>query len=305
MPILEFFSDSARPVSLSTGLPQELSRHAVSHPVRESTALSNWSTSTSASRTGSDAAWSNYWQVDPHPIPRLGEGQEPRLAAECDEKRTSLPQPSLARRGIATAAEPAQWTIDQTRHLEPGKCLNIDLRGAGVIRQMRIRVEPATPEVLRGTRMRIRWDGAASPSVDVPIGHFFGHAYSGHGRWFTSKAAVLGRKPLEDSPYVDYPSAYNSLLLGVTDREAYSRFPMPFANGAMLTIENRSGSRIENTARADSMSSDSIVCRPNWGRFHATCTEAPAAADKTPVFGPRVCPARWFSRRKAEVNTSA
>ena len=111
---------------------------------------------------------------------------------------------------------------------------------------MRISVEPATPEVLRGTRMQITWDGAAKPSVDVPIGHFFGHAYSGHGRWFTSKAAVLGRKPLKDSPYVDYTSAFNSLLLGVTEKEAYSRFPMPFANGATLTIENQSGKRIEN-----------------------------------------------------------
>ena len=125
-------------------------------------------------------------------------------------------------------AEPAKWTIDETTAVEPGKAMNIDLPGAGVIRQMRISVEPATPEVLRGARMQINWDGAAKPSVDVPIGHFFGHAYSGHGRWFTSKAAVLGKKPLKDSPYVDYTSAYNSLLLGVTEKEAYSRFPMPF-----------------------------------------------------------------------------
>ena len=175
--------------------------------------------------------------------------------------------------------------------------MNIDLSDAGVIRQMRISTEPATPEVLRGTRMQIRWDGAAKPSVDVPIGHFFGHAYSGHGRWFTSKAAVLGRKPLQDLPYVDYTSAFNSLLLGVTETEAYCRFPMPFANGAKLTIENQSGKRIESLrVRLDVEPLEQVPT--NWGRFHATWTESPAATDKTPVFGPQKVPGKVVLQRE-------
>ena len=156
---------------------------------------------------------------------------------------------------------------------------------------MQISVEPATPEVLRGTRLQTTWDGTAKASVDVPMGHFFGHAYSGHGKWFTSKAAVLGKKPLPSSPYVDYTSDYNSLLPGVTSKEAYSRFPMPFASGATLTIQNRSGTRIENLrVRLDVERFAQLPT--NWGRFHATWTESPAATDKSPVTGPKNVPVK-------------
>ena len=161
---------------------------------------------------------------------------------------------------------------------------------------MRIGMEPATPEVLRGTRMQIRWDKATEPSVDVPIGHFFGHAYSGHGKWFTSKAAVLGRKPLKDSPYVDYTSAYNSLLLGVTETEAYSRFPMPFANGRKLNRESVGQADRKLRVRLDVERLERIPA--DWGRFHATWTEAPAATDKTPVFGPKKVPGKVVLRRE-------
>ena len=194
-----------------------------------------------------DAAWSNYWQIV---YTRYPETMKVKSLAwppsEAEKKEVDSTAQAWLEAESKPPAEPANWTIDQTAAVEPGKAVNIDLSDAGVIRQMRISTEPATPEVLRGTRMQIRWDGAAKPSVDVPIGHFFGHAYSGHGSWFTSKAAVLGRKPLKDLPYVDYTSAFNSLLLGVTETEAYCRFPMPFANGAKLTIENQSGKRIEN-----------------------------------------------------------
>ncbi len=145
--------------------------------------------------------------------------------------------------------------------------------------------------------MQIKWDHAAEPSVDVHIGHFFGHAYSGHGTWFTSKAAVLGRKPLKDWPYVDYPSAFNSLLLGVREKEAYSRFPMPFTNGATLTIENQSGKRIENLrVRLDVERLEHVPS--NWGRFQATWSEAPAATNKTPMFGPKKVPSKVVLERE-------
>ena len=162
---------------------------------------------------------------------------------------------------------------------------------------MRIGIEPATPEVLGGSRMLIRWDGRAKPSVDVPVGHFFGHAYGGYGKQFTSRAAVLGKEPLEGKPKVSYSSAYNSLLLGVTDKYAYSHFPMPFASGASLTIENRSERRLDNlrvrlaVERLESIPS-------NWGRFHATWTEAPAATEKTPVTGPKNVPVQTVLQRQ-------
>ena len=291
MPIPEFFSDTEGPFPYplvfhksypGTLFPIPFEKHCLVQLVNEGFGKPEWN----------DAAWSNYWQVV---YTRYPESIKVKSLAwplnEAEKKEVDSTAQAWLEAETKPPVEPANWTIDRTTAAEPGKAVNIDLSDAGVIRQMRISIEPATPEVLRGTRMQIRWDGAAKPSVDVPIGHFFGHAYSGHGNWFTSKAAVLGRKPLQDLPYVDYTSAFNSLLLGVTETEAYCRFPMPFANGAKLTIENQSGKRIASLrVRLDVEPLEQVPT--NWGRFHATWTESPAATDKTPVFGPQKVPGK-------------
>jgi hypothetical protein len=289
MPILKFFSDSEGPFPYplvfhksypGTLFPIPFEKHCLVQLVNERYGKPDWK----------DAAWSNYWQVTYSRYPDsvkvtslvwpFSDTETTQVAATAQAWLEAESQPP---------AEPAIWTVDQTDTVEAGKAINIDLPGIGVIRQMRVGIEPATPEVLRGTRMQIRWDQAAEPSVDVPIGHYFGHAYCGHGRWFTSKAAVLGRSPLKDSPYADYTSAFNSLLLGGTETEAYSSFPMPFSNGATLTIRNRSGSQIESLrVRLDVERLERIP--PDWGRFHTTWTEAPAATGNTPVFGPKRVP---------------
>lgn len=297
MPVLEFFSDSEGPIPYplvfyksypGTLFPIPFEKHCLVQLVNERFGQPDWK----------DEAWGNYWQVtytrypDSVKVKSLvwppSEAEKKEIAATAQAWLEAESQPP---------AEPDRWAIDRTAAVEPAGALTVDLSGAGVIRQVRIAVEPATPEILRGARLRIKWDKAAAASVDVPIGHFFGHAYSGHGRWFTSKAVVLGRKPLKDSPYVDYPSAYNSLLLGVTDQEAYSRFPMPFSNGASLVIENRSGQTIEKLrVRLDVEPRERIPA--NWGRFHATFNEAPAATGETPGFGPQKVPGQVVLQRQ-------
>jgi maltooligosyltrehalose synthase len=62
----------------------------------------------------------------------------------------------------------------------------------------------------------------------------------------------------------------------------------------MLTIENLSGKRIEDLrVRLHVERLERIP--PNWGRFHATWSEAPAATDRTPVFGPQKVPGKGHS----------
>ena len=110
-------------------------------------------------------------------------------------------------------------------------------------------MEPSTPEVLGALRMRAFWDGRKAASVDVPVGYFFGHG--DYGR----------------------PAArFSSLLLGVTEAEACSRFPMPFARGAVLSFENRSAQAIKAVrVRVDA---EKLPALPfDWGRFHATWEE--------------------------------
>jgi hypothetical protein len=291
MPILEFFDDCRGPFPYplvfhksypGTLFPIPFARHCLVQLVNDRFGKPGWN----------DAAWSNYWQVvytrypDSVKVKSLAwppsEAEKRELAATAQAWLAAESKPP---------AEPAGWTIDRATALAPGSSMVARLAGAGVIRQVRMSVEPASPEVLRGTGLRIVWDGAAAASVDVPVGHFFGNAYSGYGSCFSSKAAVLGRAPPGGGRPVAYCSAYNSLLLGVTTKDAYSRFPMPFANGATVVIENRSGRRIENVRlRLDVERLTELPA--NWGRFHATWTESPAATDATPRSGPKKVPVK-------------
>jgi hypothetical protein len=71
----------------------------------------------------------------------------------------------------------------------------------------------------RNAILRCYWDGNESPSVEVPLGDFFALA---HGRVRELSSALVTVAPGFGSSY------------GLT---AY--FPMPFAHGARITIENR------------------------------------------------------------------
>jgi hypothetical protein len=48
-----------------------------------------------------------------------------------------------------------------------------DIRGAGTIDRMWMTIEDRSPEALRGLRLDIFWDGAATPAVSAPLGDFF------------------------------------------------------------------------------------------------------------------------------------
>jgi hypothetical protein len=293
MPMVEFFNDTNGPFPYplvfhksypGTLFPIPFAKHCLVRLVNEN-----------FGKAGVKAGswdWGNFWQVTytRYSVPVKSLVWPPD---EAEKKEIAATAQAWLEAESTPPGEPAQWTTDQTITLEPGKSMVVDLQGAGVIRQMRVSAKPATPEVLRGARLQIAWDGAADPSVDVPVGHFFGHAYSGHGKKLSSRAAVLGReRPLEQPlPLIKYSADFNSLLLGVTPTEAYSRFPMPFAKGAVVTIQNRSGSRIENL-RLRLEVEPLATLPPEWGRFHATWTEAPAATEKTPVFGPLKLPGK-------------
>jgi hypothetical protein len=99
------------------------------------------------------------------------------------------------------------------------------------------------------------------------LGYFFGHADYGH------------------TP----ETRFSSLLLGVTGGDAYCRFPMPFARGACLTFDNRSDARVDKLdVRLDVKRRSTLPA--NWGRFHATWTEKPAAEADAPRYGKKDFP---------------
>lgn len=50
----------------------------------------------------------------------------------------------------------------------------VDYKGIGIIQRMWYTISERSPEVLRAIRLKIFWDGAEKPAVDVPFGDFFG-----------------------------------------------------------------------------------------------------------------------------------
>ena len=91
-----------------------------------------------------------------------------------------------------------------------------DIKGAGTIGRMWMTIEDRSPEALRGLRLDIFWDGAATPAVSAPLGDFFLH---GAGEMV----------PLE-----------TALFASPEGRSFVSYVPMPFRTGARVVIANES-----------------------------------------------------------------
>jgi hypothetical protein len=90
----------------------------------------------------------------------------------------------------------------------------MDIEGCGVIRHIWFTVSDRDPAAMRNMIVRMYWDNSPTPSVEVPMGDFFGTA---HGR--TADLA---------SAYVSTPKGHGFNCW----------FPMPFATHAKVTVQN-------------------------------------------------------------------
>ena len=162
----------------------------------------------------------------------------------------------------APPAPPAKWSKVESLTLKPDEAKTIRLDGVGVIDDFRVAVTPNTPQVLKGIRLQMFWDGNPKPGVDVPLGYFFGNG-----------------------DYGADPSAYfNSLILGVTAEGAYCRLPMPFSKGAEIRFINRSGQEVTQLeVKLNIREMRSLP--PTWGRFQTTWFEHPTMMPDSPTFG--------------------
>ena len=91
-----------------------------------------------------------------------------------------------------------------------------DVRGAGTIDRIWMTIEDRSPEALRGLKLEMYWDGAATPAVSVPLGDFFLH---GAGEMLPMETALLASP--EGRSFVSY-------------------IPMPFRTGARIVVVNES-----------------------------------------------------------------
>ena len=106
--------------------------------------------------------------------------------------------------------------------IEPGEThVLADLEGAGVIRHIWITIHHDEEFWPRRLLLKIYWDGLDEPSVLAPIGDFFG---VGHGVCNSFECAVLNQSANQNPGPRAAVNCY---------------FPMPFANGARIEIENQ------------------------------------------------------------------
>ncbi len=99
-----------------------------------------------------------------------------------------------------------------------------EVQGAGIINHIWITIAPPPPELSRNDLvLRMYWDGQKEPSVEAPIGPFFGQGWD------------------EAYNYVSLPLSANP----VEGRALVSYFQMPFANGARIEVENQSTKKVE------------------------------------------------------------
>jgi hypothetical protein len=138
---------------------------------------------------------------------------------------------------------------DDTRHgIKDGEKMTLmEVKGAGVITHIWITIAPEGAQLSRNDIiLRMYWDGNEFPSVEAPIGPFFGNGWEENYNFVTAPLAV---SPGWGKSYVSY-------------------FAMPFANGAKIEIENQAGRTID--AFYYNIDYNEMAALPkNMGRFHA------------------------------------
>ncbi len=168
----------------------------------------------------------------------------------------SLPRLRRVRRGRLSSWDRAGGNRDALL-VAPGATADLgSIEGPGCVRHVWVTLMtlPAVDHELRRVVLRAWWDGESSPSVEAPIGDFFGVAF-GLRRNFASL-------PLQMSPE--------------DGKGMNCWFPMPFATGARFEVENQSESRLvffyyvdyEQHPEAD----------PELARFHAWWNRTPRTA---------------------------
>ena len=135
---------------------------------------------------------------------------------------------------------------DDRLHVAPGETVTIaETGGAGIVTHIWCTVACDSTHYLRKIVLRAYWDGEDTPSIECPLGDFFG---MGHGQ--TANFASL---PLQTSPQ---------------DGKSFNcYFPMPFADGMRITFQSDCEDEVLFYYYVDLELHDQL--EGGLGRFHA------------------------------------
>ena len=118
------------------------------------------------------------------------------------------------------------------RTIAPGEMLTLlDEAGPGLITHVWFTIASDDANHLKALVLRMYWDGESTPSVETPIGDFFGLGLGDYHLYQSAALAVGGDKALN------------------------CFFPMPFAKHARITVTN------EGSRRTDACTCWSSSCR--------------------------------------------
>ncbi len=139
---------------------------------------------------------------------------------------------------------------DYLPDIRPGQKVTLAaIAGAGTITHIWVTIGSPERYHLRRIVLRAYWDGEADPSIEAPIGDFFGLGFG-------------------------EPNYWASAPLAVADRALNCFFPMPFSRGARIEIENQGEQPIgafyyHVDYEAYAAGSDLARATEGQGRFHA------------------------------------
>ncbi len=136
--------------------------------------------------------------------------------------------------------------------LAPGQTITLlDHDGAGIIHRFWTTVSPQNPAALRQLILRMYWDNETNPSVECPLGDFFGVGFGLHTNYVSL-------------PLFEDGGGYNCY------------WPMPFHQHARWTLENRSDEHISlfyyniDYTAYDSLPQDMMEFHACWRRENPT-----------------------------------
>ena len=146
------------------------------------------------------------------------------LAAQQPVDLSRLPEPKDFQALRSSSNNPDPESNDDSKRPIPGETITLaDLAGPGVVTHIWLTVaanEYGWPRLLR---LRIYYDGSATPSVDAPVGDFFavGHGFERPVESLAIRASSEGRS-----------------------RNSY--WPMPFAKSCRIIVSNEGRRRVSN-----------------------------------------------------------
>ncbi|MBI4535557.1 MAG: DUF2961 domain-containing protein [Ignavibacteriae bacterium] len=129
-----------------------------------------------------------------------------------------------------------------------------DIQGPGIITQLWVTIFSKDKFFLRRIVLRMFWDGEENPSVEVPVGDFFGTGFQ----------------------YKQYVMPF----IGMSSGGYYSYFPMPFNNSARIEVVNQTGQEIISFYYHIDYHKLQAPLEPDVAYFHAQWRRQPRTNQK-------------------------